>query len=177
MVRQHNLLMTNRFKLLTYILSIASVAIPSITHAFCPVCTIAVGAGLGLSRYLRIDDLITGVWIGAVLMSGSLWFANYLKKKKMNTALALLLVILLYALTFIPMYYYGIIGHEENRIFLIDKLIAGTLIGTVAFPISAAIHLKLKKKNNSKSYFPFQSVAIPLVVLTIISVIIFITIR
>ena len=38
-------------------------AIPA--KAICPVCTVAVGAGIGLSRWLGIDDSITGLWIGA----------------------------------------------------------------------------------------------------------------
>jgi hypothetical protein len=33
----------------------------------CPVCTIAVAGGVGLCRYLGIDDLISGSWIGALL--------------------------------------------------------------------------------------------------------------
>lgn len=30
--------------------------------AVCPICTVAVGAGVGLSRCLGIDDSITGLW-------------------------------------------------------------------------------------------------------------------
>ncbi len=30
----------------------------------CPVCSISIGVGVGLCRYLGIDDLISGVWIG-----------------------------------------------------------------------------------------------------------------
>ncbi len=33
-------------------------------QAICPICTIAVGAGVGFSRYLGIDDTIAGLWIG-----------------------------------------------------------------------------------------------------------------
>ena len=41
---------------------LALVALPA--QAVCPVCIVAVGAGLGLSEYLGIDDTIAGVWIG-----------------------------------------------------------------------------------------------------------------
>jgi len=144
----------------------------ALAHAFCPVCTVAVGAGLGLSRYLKIDDLISGVWIGAVLMSTSLWFAGYLKKKKFNTLFAPLFALFLYATTFVPLKFYNVIGHADNSIYGIDKLIIGTIIGTIAFPLAAFTHLKLKKING-KSYFPLQSVAIPVITLVIISLIIF----
>jgi len=35
----------------------------------CPVCTIAVTAGVGLSRWLGVDDLISGLWVGGLLVS------------------------------------------------------------------------------------------------------------
>lgn len=34
-------------------------------QAVCPVCTVAVGTGVGLSRWLGVDDTITGLWLGA----------------------------------------------------------------------------------------------------------------
>ena len=33
-------------------------------HSVCPVCTIAVGAGLEGARLIGIDDIITGIWAG-----------------------------------------------------------------------------------------------------------------
>ncbi|OQA52157.1 MAG: hypothetical protein BWY43_00612 [candidate division WS2 bacterium ADurb.Bin280] len=157
-------------------LAIFLLTFPSGTLAFCPVCTVAVGAGLGLSRYLKIDDLISGVWIGAVLMSASLWFAGYLKKKKLNALYAPLFALALYAFTFVPLKLYGVIGHAGNSLYKIDKLIIGTIIGTIAFPIAASIHVSLKKRKG-KSYFPFQSVAIPVALLLIISIIIYLVIK
>ena len=37
--------------------------------ALCPVCAIAVGAGIGVSRWLGVDDTITGVWVGGLIVS------------------------------------------------------------------------------------------------------------
>lgn len=45
-------------------------------QAVCPVCTVAVGAGVGFSRYLGIDDTIAGLWIGALIVSVSMWTIN-----------------------------------------------------------------------------------------------------
>lgn len=142
---------------------------PGMASAFCPICTVAVGAGLGLSRYLKIDDAISGIWVGALLMSASLWFAGYLKKRKWNTLWSVLLSIALYVATFVPLYYYGVIGHPNNQIFGIDKLIFGIIIGTIIFPISTSIHLRIKAGNKNKSHFPFQSVVIPISILLIAS--------
>ncbi len=41
-------------------------ACSSAAMAVCPVCTVAVGAGLEGARLLGVDDVITGIWAGAV---------------------------------------------------------------------------------------------------------------
>ena len=46
----------------------------------CPVCAVAVGVGLGLSRWLKIDDAISGLWIGALIVSLSFILAKWTKK-------------------------------------------------------------------------------------------------
>lgn len=153
------------------------VASPTASLAFCPVCTVAVGAGLGLSRYLKIDDAISGIWVGALLMSGSLWFANYLKKKGKNTLWAVPFAIFLYASTFIPLHYYSIIGHPSNQIMGFDRLIFGSIIGTVLFPFATIAHKKLKVRNKNKSYFPLQSVAVPVFILLVASSIMYVIVK
>jgi len=50
--------------------------------AVCPLCTVAVGAGLGVSRVIGIDDAISGIWIGGLIISGGLWMGDFIKKKK-----------------------------------------------------------------------------------------------
>ena len=61
--------------LLTFFMSLTSQA-----HAFCPVCTVAVGTGVTFSRYLGVDDVISGVWIGGLILSSALWLKDILKK-------------------------------------------------------------------------------------------------
>ncbi|PIU03715.1 hypothetical protein COT44_01735 [Candidatus Shapirobacteria bacterium CG08_land_8_20_14_0_20_39_18] len=62
---------------------IFSLYLLSLTNAFafCPVCTVAVGAGVGLSRWLGINDTITGLWIGGLTVSISAWTLNWLATK------------------------------------------------------------------------------------------------
>ena len=74
-----------------------------------------------------------------------------------------------YLLTFIPLYYAGIVGHPLNKIFGIDKIVFGTAIGTVVFILSYVLHNYLKKINNGKSFFPYQKVVLPVVVLLLTS--------
>ncbi len=147
-------------------------------YAICPVCTIAVGAGVGLSRWLGVDDTITGVWIGGLLVSVIIWTLNWLEKKQIRFAARWLAVsVFYYAITLIPLYIKGIIGHPFNTFCYVDKLLFGITIGSIIFYLATKGHEYLKKKNGSRSYFPFQKVAIPLAVLVIASIILYIIIK
>ncbi|MGB9598319.1 MAG: hypothetical protein ACPLZH_00505, partial [Minisyncoccales bacterium] len=92
----------------------------------CPVCTIVIGGGLGLCRYLGIDDLISGTWIGALLFSLSLWTIEWLNKKKIKFLFRKPLVLFFWYFSLIfPLSKIGIIGHPQNKFWGIDKLIFG----------------------------------------------------
>jgi len=141
----------------------------------CPVCTVAVGFGLGLSRYLNIDDTISGIWIGALILSLSFWAAKF-TQRYVSVRLRILtpLYFLFFLLTtFVPLLYYQIIGNPLNRIWGIDKLVFGVNIGFIVFPLSLFIHGALKYLHGRKSYIPFQKVIIPIVGLLIASVVMY----
>ena len=44
--------------------------------AVCPVCTIAIGAGLEGMRMLGVKDILTGIWAGGLTVSLIGWTAN-----------------------------------------------------------------------------------------------------
>lgn len=156
--------------ILSLISSLAVLLIPKVTLAFCPVCTVAVAAGLGLSRWLHIDDTVSGLWIGALLMSSTFWLVNWLKKKKINfKGLFTLALVVTYGVVVIPLWRSEIIGHPMNKIFGIDKLIFGIVIGTILFMLGLIINYVLKDINKGKQYFYFQKVVSPLVLLIIFS--------
>jgi uncharacterized membrane protein YhdT len=138
----------------------------------CPVCTIAVAGGVGLCRYLGIDDLISGVWIGALLFSLSLLTIEWLNKKKIKFLFRKPLVFVFwYGLTIFPLIKIGIIGHPLNKFLGIDKLIFGIFSGSIVFLISILFENYLRKKNQGKIYFKFQKVLIPILFLIILSLI------
>ncbi len=140
----------------------------------CPVCTIGVAAGVGLSRYLGVDDLISGIWIGALLIYLTLWSTLWLTKNKINRKIGFLIsFIFWYALTLIPLRVYNIIGHPLNKIFNIDKLLLGIILGSILLPFGIGLSEWIKKKNNNKVLFPFQKAVIPILVLVVISIIIY----
>ncbi len=47
----------------------------------CPVCTVAVGAGLEGARLLGVADVITGIWAGGLTLSLVAWTANYMTRR------------------------------------------------------------------------------------------------
>jgi len=140
--------------------------------AVCPVCTIAIAGGVGLCRYLGIDDLISGVWIGALLFSLFLWTVDLLNKKKIKFLFRKPLIFAFwYGLTIFPLFKMGIVGHPLNKFLGVDKLIFGIFSGTTIFLISILFEFYLRKKNQGKAYFKFQKVLIPIFFLTILSLI------
>ena len=136
----------------------------------CPVCTIGVVAGLGLSRWIGVDDTVSGIWIGGLLASLSGWTVIWLLKKRVNfKGMAILTTLAYYVLAIIPLYSKEIIGHPLNKLWGIDKLIVGVAFGTVFFVMAVIVYKVLKKKNGGHAHFKFEKVVIPLVSLIILS--------
>jgi hypothetical protein len=139
--------------------------------AICPICTVAVGAGVGLSRWLGIDDTITGIWIGGLTVSLIIWTINWLKKKDINFKSRGLVVLLSYYLLIVaPLYFSGIIGHPYNTLWNLDKLVLGIVLGSVFFFLGNWSYNVIKQKRG-RAFFPFQKVAMPILPLIILSLI------
>jgi len=140
--------------------------IPTAVFAVCPICTFAVGAGIGLAQYFGIDDTITGIWIGGLIVSMIVWTIYLLDKKNVHFyGRKISIIIVYYCATIIPLYVYGIMGHELNKLWGADKILVGIIFGSVFFFIGIMGHNLLKR-----SYFPFQKVVIPVLPLIILSV-------
>jgi len=140
--------------------------------AQCPVCTVGVIAGLGLSRYFGVDDTLSGIWIGGLLMSLSIWTVNWLKSKKWNFKGSITVIALAYyAMVIIPLYTAGLVGHPFNTLWGVDKLMVGVVAGTIIFTIATVAYAYVKNKNGGKAHFPFEKVVFPIGALAILSVI------
>lgn len=139
-------------------------------QAVCPVCVVAVSACVGLSQYLGIDDTISGLWIGGLLISMIIWTIDWLKRKNIKFYFRKILVAgLFYVFTIGPLYRSGIIGHPANKFWGIDKLLLGIILGSILFLVAIFLNSYLKKKNDGKVFFPFQKVVVPVVILVISS--------
>ncbi len=142
--------------------------------AVCPICTVAVGAGVGLSRWLGIDDSVTGLWIGGLTVSMITWTISWLDRKNIHfKGRALITILGYYLLIVIPLYFMGIMSNPLNAICGcgLDKLIIGIVTGSIAFWFGASWYYYFKEKNQGRAYFPFQKVVMPISPLIILSVI------
>lgn len=146
--------------------------LPVPVMAVCPVCTVAVGAGVGLSRWLGIDDTVTGIWIGGLIVSSSLWLTSWLKKRGVclpgGSSIPLLAF---YLLVLLPLYFSSLIGHVLNTLWGVDKLVLGTIIGSLIFTVSVWLDGYLRSRNGDKVYFYYQKVILPILFLLIFSLI------
>ena len=141
--------------------------------AICPVCTVAVGAGIGLSRWFGIDDAITGLWLGGFLLSISLWTIDWLNKKNIRFIFKRFFVILAYYLfAIVPLYYAKIIANPFAFICSCasDKLLLGTIEGTAVFFFAVKLYEFLKERNNGHAHFPYEKVAFPVAFLLIFTI-------
>jgi len=163
------------FKKLSNLIAILATTLflfPKEAFAVCPVCTITVTAGVGLCRWLGVDDTISGVWIGGLLVSTIIWTINWLNQKQIKFKFRKILVILsYYAMVILPLYFADIIGHPQNKLWGQDKLMVGIIAGTIAFLLGVYLNDYLKRRNNGKVHLAFQKVLIPLSLLTVASVI------
>jgi len=167
--------MKSRLKQIIILISLITIHQSLITktvYAVCPVCTIAVGAGLGISRALGIDDAVTSVWIGGLILSMSFWFIDWIgkkRKKPLTTNYQLLTTASMYALTFLPLWYGKYIGRSNNTLWGIDKILFGTFAGSIAFMIGKWADQKVREKKG-KQLFVYQKVVFPILTLIIASV-------
>lgn len=131
----------------------------------CPVCTVTVVAGLGISRWFGIDDLLTSIWIGAFVLSFSFVFYDWLVKKwpRLKTKYSLYITIfLMYVLAILPLY----------KTPTIDRILYGTALGSAVFLLGAYAD-KYQRKKIKKIFFPYQKVIFPVLALILASVIMY----
>lgn len=159
-------------------------------QAICPVCIVAVGAGLGLSEYLGIDDSIAGVWIGGLLVSLIIWTINWFNKKNWLTSAKkigekfnnqnirdVLITIIYYAMVIWPLIAQSFIGNPLNKLWGIDKLLLGISAGSLGLLGGTKWYENIKRNNDGHAWFPFQKVAWPFGALLILSLVFYLLTR
>lgn len=134
----------------------------------CPVCTVAVGVGVGFLREFGVSDLITGIWFGALIVSSIAWMIDYLNRKNIHFLFRKILVIILfYGIFIVPLYFWKV----QGSIVMTPLLLKGIIIGTFVFILAVLSHNYLKKINEGKVLIFWQKVIVPLVFLILASII------
>lgn len=146
---------------------------PSV-YAHCPLCTAAVGAAAVSAKYYGMDTTIIGLLIGAFGVSTGLWIG--LKVKRYFKFQLPVIILASFLLTIIPLLYissdniylplllFGKSGSFLNKVYWVNKLLFGGIIGGLATLFAYLTHVYIKKFNG-KVLFPFQGVIVTLVFL------------
>lgn len=155
-----------------FILNFSFFAQPASAH--CPLCVAGAAIGITLTRWIGVDDSITGVWVAALMGAMSFWFYSWLIGKKIKqvekykVVLKPLIYILVFASTLWSFYKFQLII-RMTQIFGFDKLTFGMLTGGILFYLIDMIKLK--------HYFNYQKIVISLGSMTILSLLIYILIN
>ena len=137
-----------------------------------PVCAIGIASGLAISRWLGIDDLTLGLWIGALILSFSIQFNIFLDKKGKSFPYSFWVIFLgTSALSFLPILK-TITSDPSCNILGFPRVICGSILGALMLFLVDKINLFIIDKNNKKVYFYYQKVIIPIIALIIVSMII-----
>lgn len=146
--------------------------------AHCPLCVAGAAAGITLTRWVGVDDSITGVWIATLLGAMSFWIEKWVSKKlnikRMDILRPVLYVGIL--LSTIWSFYQFNLVIRMSQIFGLDKLTFGMLSGGIVFYIVDMINDSIIKKNG-KVFFPYQRLIVSLGSMIILSLLIYILIN
>jgi len=157
-------------KILFSIIVILSFAWINTTKAVCPLCVVAVGTGVGLCRWLGIDDTISGLWIGGALVAISMATIFWFQEKNWKFKFYQPIIFLVYYFLIIwSLLFFDIMGHPLNKLWGIDKILLGIVAGTILFFTSIFLDKYLRQKNNGKVLFYYQKIIIPVILLLIFS--------
>ncbi len=140
--------------------------------AHCPLCTIATGAAVSVTRFYGIDDLIVGTMIGAFTISTALWASNFLlrrnKGKNYIPHQKIVISALIFASTVISFYFFDT-NPIYYKLFGVNRLLVGLVMGSIVTWVAFGIHTLLRKINSQKNYLPAQAIILVFIFLLILN--------
>ena len=146
----------------------AYLLMPKVVFAHCPLCVAGAVAGVTVTRWIGVDDSITGVWIAALLGAVSFWTHTAVRRKVKIPYGKELIYVIIFALTIWSFYKFQLVI-RMSQIFGLDKLTFGILTGGALFYLVDLIKIK--------HYFNYQRIVISLGSMAILSLVIYIMIN
>ena len=138
----------------------------------CSVCTIAIGASLGVARELGVPDAIVGLWAGALLTLLGYWSILFCEKRHWNffardflliaTSVGMIGFIYLSETPYSPVIIWNV--------FYLDPILFSAILGMLIYIYSQKFYQWMKLRNGGHAHFPFEKVALPLGLLFVVSV-------
>lgn len=171
-----NLLHIRITALIITIAILTLVALTNTASAMCPLCTAGAAIGLGIARYYGVDDIIIGLWLGALAVSTALWLSDVVKKRIKHSIIPFqetLVVLAVIASTIVPFYLAGFFNGMPSMpsmvdtIFGINRVAFGTVIGGFVMFVGAPLSSFIKRKRMKA--FPFQTIILTLLLLIVLS--------
>lgn len=145
--------------------------LPAQVLAFCPLCAVATGAGVGFFRWLGVDDTIIGLWLGGFVLSATIWLNKFLisKGKKIKFQLPGMIAIL-YGFIVGGLYWTGFIK-PYNKIWGLNKILFGLIVGSFLLFLTPFFDKFLRRRNQGKIFISHQKMLLALGLLLIFSLI------
>ena len=168
-----NLIFTKATALMAMAVILTFVTLTNTVSAMCPLCTAGAAIGLSIARYYGVDDIIIGLWLGALAVSTALWLNNVVKKRVRHAIIPFqgpLIVAAAIASTIVPFYFAGFFNGMPNMvdtILGINRAAFGAVIGGFVMFIGAPFSGFVKRKRQRA--FPFQTIILTLLMLSMLS--------
>jgi uncharacterized membrane protein (UPF0136 family) len=147
-----------------FLLLMLLVSADALANPACPVCLVAIGGAIEVTRVLGLPAVVAGVWIGALFML-SYYFMQKLMEHMKWTFRGYSLVSAAVTLSMVPLVH-GYMPYSGSAYFGLDAFYISMLAGAAAFWASQAVYEAMKAKNGGRAHFPFEKVVMALVFLT-----------
>ena len=149
----------------------------AVANPACPICTIAIDAGVGVAQKMGVPVAIVGLWAGALLTLLGYWLIKFFDKrgwkfwgrKALLIGLSVAMIVFAYVgdIDYSPQWFMGFI--------YIDPILFGTLVGMILFILVEKLYERMKAKNGGHAHFPFERVVLPVVALALASWVMYVT--
>jgi len=134
--------------------------------ATCPLCVGATASMVATARFFGVNDLITGTFIGALIVSTAAWINRVLTKRNKGRnylPFQQIILVVFWLLAFTVIFFIaGLIKFE-----LFNRLVIGMLMGVFIVPTAFIFNKFLRENNGRKNYMPFQHIFLTIVFLLI----------